>query len=62
MTGDKLIQINSCGGTVAKPSPAENFGIIKNMRKLDIIIKIVYIIVPYFYEGMRITLLAKIIF
>ena len=51
MAGDELIQIHmyTCEGTVTTLSLAVNFGIVKNVRKLDMITKVVYIIVPYFY-------------
>ena len=63
MTRDELIQMHvyACEGTVATPSPAENFGIMNNIQELNVRIIAVYIVVPYFYEGMRITLLVSII-
>ena len=43
------IHAYACEGTVATPSPAENFGILRNIQKLGTIIKVVYNILPYFY-------------
>ena len=43
------MNVYACEGIVATPSPAENFGIVKNIQKLDVLIKVVYNIPPYFY-------------
>ena len=46
------------------PSPAENFGIVKNIRKLGVIIKVAHNIVPYSYvvappNYMRVSFIYK---
>ena len=43
------IHVYAWEGTVATLSPADNFGIVKNIWKLGVIIKVVYSIVQYFY-------------